>query len=99
MNVEKIIEFWKMKFRLYEWEIVTEEIKREQVSFPKDISDKDRFFVGVSIQEESKIATISHDRDLTEEDIVHELLHVANPEWSEDKVNEKTLSIMNFFLL
>lgn len=90
MNVEKTIEFWKMKLRLYEWEIVTEEIEREQVSFPDDISDEDRFFVGVAIQEENKIAIISHDRDLTEEDIVHELLHVAYPDRDEEWINKTT---------
>jgi hypothetical protein len=38
----------------------------------------------------TKEAVIYHDRDLTEEDIVHELLHVKYPDWTEDQVNLET---------
>ena len=90
MNVEKTIEFWQQKLNLDSWTIVTESIGRDQVMFPEDISDEDKFFIGVSVQEKNKIAIISHDRDLTEEDIIHELLHVAYPEHDEDWVNDQT---------
>jgi hypothetical protein len=90
MNVEKTIEFWQQKLNLDSWTIVTESIERDQVMFPEDISDEDEFFIGVSVQEKDKIAIISHDRDLTEEDIIHELLHVAYPEHDEDWVNDQT---------
>jgi hypothetical protein len=36
-------------------------------------------------------ATIYHTRSLTLEEIVHELLHVAHPAWSEDEVVRATL--------
>jgi len=29
-----------------------------------------------------------HDRDLTERDVIHELLHVRYPDWTEDQVNQ-----------
>jgi len=35
-------------------------------------------------------ACILHTRRLTEEDIVHELLHVAHPDWSEEAVVMET---------
>ncbi len=90
MNVEKTIEFWKDRLNLNSWTVVTESIERDQVMFPEDISEEDAFFIGVAIQEKDKIAIISHDRDLTEEDIIHELLHVAYPEHDEDWVNDQT---------
>lgn len=39
-------------------------------------------------------ACIFHTRRLSEEDIVHELLHVAFPHWSEDRVVEQTDRIL-----
>lgn len=90
MNVEKTIEFWQKKLNLDSWTIVTESIERDQVMFPEDISDEDEFFIGVAVQEKNKIAVIFYDRDLTEEDIIHELLHVAYPEHDEDWVNDQT---------
>jgi len=35
-------------------------------------------------------ATIYHTRPLTTEDVVHELLHVAHPDWSEAQVLDET---------
>jgi hypothetical protein len=38
----------------------------------------------------TKHGIIYYDRPLTEEDIVHELLHVKYNNWSEDQVNTET---------
>ncbi len=40
--------------------------------------------------EKESVACILHTRRLTEEDIVHELLHVAHPAWSEGQVVGET---------
>jgi hypothetical protein len=44
--------------------------------------------VGVVYDEDS--ACIYHTRALTGEDLIHELLHVAHPEWPETRVVEET---------
>ncbi len=49
--------------------------------------------VGVVLHEEE--ACIYHTRRLTEEDIVHELLHVAHPAWSEAEVVFHTARILS----
>jgi hypothetical protein len=41
-------------------------------------------------------ACLLHTRSLTEEDIVHELLHVANPAWSEEEVVKETKRLLQF---
>ena len=40
-------------------------------------------------------AMIYHDRSLTDEYVVHELLHVKYPKWSEDQVNIETEKLLN----
>ncbi|MBM3493857.1 MAG: hypothetical protein FJX72_05980 [Armatimonadetes bacterium] len=44
--------------------------------------------VGIALDETEPC--IYHTRRLNEGDIVHELLHLANPEWTEDQVNSHT---------
>lgn len=41
-------------------------------------------------------ATIYHTRALTAEDVVHELLHVRHPDWSESRVVEETERLLPF---
>ena len=53
------------------------------------------YFVGIMPSKDALHATIFHDRKLTEEDIIHELLHVKYPDWSEDQVNEETEILLN----
>ncbi len=48
--------------------------------------------VGVVVDTEG--ARIIHTRRLTEEDIVHELLHVAHPHWSEEAVVAETARLL-----
>lgn len=84
------LESWKGVLDLDDWIITTEAIAPEAVMYDPEIPAKDRYYVGVQADPEKRIATIYHDRDLTEEDIVHELLHVAQPEWSEWQVNRVT---------
>ena len=51
-------------------------------------------FVGVVPDHERRHAEIFHTRKMTAEDIVHELLHVKYPHWSEDQVNLRTDKIL-----
>lgn len=88
------IEKWLHHLNLQGWKVGTIPISREQVVFPSDISEDEMFFVGVHEDRPNKIAHIFHDRELTEEDIVHELIHVRFPDWKEEKVRSYTTFIM-----
>lgn len=85
-----MIEKWKTILSLEEWTITTEAIERKSVVYEGGVPAWDRYFVGIQPNHDTKIAVIYHDRDLTEEDVVHELLHVANPDWTEEQVNTQT---------
>ena len=86
--------YWINALNLKIWVITTEEILPEQVTYGDYVPQKDRCFVGIEIDKENKIGTIYHDRELTEADIIHELLHVKHPNKSEDWIN-KTEIILN----
>lgn len=90
-----MIDKWTKELDLTQWSINTKHIDPQSVAYPDDIPTKDKFFVGIMPQEEALCATIFHDRDLTEEDIVHELLHVKYPDWTEDQVNIETERLLN----
>jgi hypothetical protein len=72
------------------WAVTIEAIDKKSVIYDSEIPEEDRYYVGVQVDRDTRIATIYHDRDLTEEDIVHELLHVKYPDWTEDQVNKQT---------
>lgn len=80
---------------LDDWNIITEAISREQVMFPDDIEEKDRYYIGIEIQDEGKVGIIYHDRSLVVEDVIHELLHLVYPEKIEDEINEQTEEVLN----
>ena len=84
-----MIEKWKKILSLGDWIVTTESIDPNAVTYDDDIPQKDRYYVGIQAHHIKKIATIYHDRDLTERDIIHELLHVRYPLWTEDEVNEE----------
>ena len=79
---------WQDKFQLTDWEFQTQEIQSEQVVYDSDCPDEDKYFVGIEIDPLRRVGVIHHDRELTEEDIIHELLHVKYPNKTEDWVNE-----------
>lgn len=87
------ISYWQKVLGLEKYTIITESISREQVTFPEDISDEDKYFIGISLKD--NVATIFHDREMTQEDILHELLHLAFPEKSEDWINKETKIRLN----
>ncbi len=48
----------------------------KQVTYDDDVTEADRFFIGIEKTNERSYV-IHYDRPLTEEDVCHELLHVA----------------------
>ena len=94
-----MIQKWQKKLGLETWKITTEAISDEQVIYPSDCLSEERFFVGIDICDGE--ATIYHARELTEEDIVHELLHIKHPrrlgethEEYEDWIEHETKTLM-----
>lgn len=90
-----MIEKWKRILSLDSWSITTESIDPDAVMYDDSCGNEDRYYIGVSADHNNKIAIIYHDRQLTEEDVVHELLHVSFPDWSEDQVNLETEKLLN----
>ena len=95
------VEYWMDKLDLTGWIITTEAIDKKSVTYADDVPDSDKYFVGIQIDididydKESMQARIYHDRPLTDEYIVHELLHVKYLEWSEDQINIEMERIIN----
>lgn len=74
-----------------DYTIYAEKVSQDQVT----AEDGNREFVGIYVNHEKKIGFIYHSRDLTEEDIVHELIHVAHPEFTEEEVNFATSTLLD----
>lgn len=89
-----MIRRWIDILELEGWDIVSMSIDRQSVVYDDECPNEDRYFVGIMSSRDSMSATIFHDRPLTEEDVVHELLHVKYPDWSEDQVNIETQKIL-----
>ena len=70
-----------------DWVILFEPISENQVVDELKGNTSGHEFIGIHINFKKKIGTIYHTRKLNEDDIVHELLHVRFPIWSEEKVN------------
>ena len=83
-----MIEKWKNLLSLKKWTVITESIDPNAVTYDNDCPDEDRYYVGVLADRDKKTATIYHDKELTERDIIHELLHIRYPKWGEDQINE-----------
>jgi len=90
-----MINKWLKKLELTDWTIELEAIEHEQVLCDEGCPPDDCYFIGISYDSDNKSGVIYHDRNLIEEDIVHELLHVKYSDWSEDQVNEETENLLN----
>ena len=95
MSKPGLIYKWQDNFQLTEWKFLTQEILPEQVVYNNDCPDEDKYFVGIEIDQQNKTGTIYHDRDLTEADVIHELLHVKYPNKNEAWVNKIENLIVN----
>lgn len=72
----EIIWKWQQILGLENWKITVKAINKNQVVFDKAIPKEDRYFVGIAIDKVLYTGIIYHDRELLEEDILHELLHI-----------------------
>ena len=52
-------------------------------------------FIGITIDSENKFGIINHTRPLTPFDVIHELLHVKYPSWTEEQINNQTNIYLN----
>lgn len=79
------LKYWQDIFDITDWKISLKRILPEQIVY-----NGEDYFIGISRNYKEKTAVIYHDIDLTEESIVHELLHVACPTRDEHWINETT---------
>ena len=80
-----MIKEWQEKLQIPHWVITTERIDPEQVMYAGE-----DYFIGISIDWDNLSGVIYHDIDLTEEAIIHELLHIRYSTENEDWINETT---------
>ena len=83
--MKEIIKEWQTKFGISHWDITTEKIDPKQVVY-----NGEEYFIGIAIDWDTLKGVIYHDIDLTEEAIIHELLHIRHPKEDEDWINETT---------
>lgn len=88
------IEHWKTVFCITDWNIVCTVIDEMQVVDIWEEETPGHEFVGIERDFDNRIGTLYHTRPLQEDDIIHELLHVRYPDWSEEKVTFWT-SLLN----
>lgn len=81
--MEDVIKKWQHILRLKDWTIKTNKIYSESI-----IYNGEKYFIGIHRDFGRKLGIIYHDVDLTEEDIVHELLHIVFPIPQEDESYE-----------
>jgi len=86
MNTLQKIGYWKKMLELEAWSIKAEKISRFAV-YDEEKDRRNIEYVGVDINRYAKRAVILHTRKLTHEDICHELLHIACPNYNEDEIN------------
>jgi hypothetical protein len=87
-RVDEAIIHWQQVLGLADYTITAEHISLFQVS--DNYCAVGYSLVGVESDHRKKKACIYYTRRLTEEDIVHELLHVRYPLWTEEQVNIAT---------
>lgn len=83
--MNEMIKEWQEKLQIPHWVITTERIDPEQVMYAGE-----EYFIGISIDWDNLSGVIYHDIDLTEEAIIHELLHIRYSTENEDWINETT---------
>lgn len=81
--MDEIIKKWQHIFRLKDWKITTNKIPSESI-----IYNGEDYFIGIHRDFSRKLAVIYHDINLTEEAIIHELLHIVFPLPNEDETFE-----------
>ena len=90
----RMIEQWKSLLQISDWNIVCQSISEMQVVDALEGNTPGHEFVGITIDFDNKHGTIFHTRTLFEDDVIHELLHVRYPKWSEEDVDFWTNLLM-----
>lgn len=85
VRLASIVAAWRKYFDISQI-VTTERISRFQVT--GEDGQAGAALIGVTCDADK--ATIYHTRGLTVEDLIHELLHVAHPDWSESHVVYET---------
>lgn len=88
-----MIVLWQRRLGLEDYYITAERLSVFQVA--DDFCAVGNSLVGVCADHAAKTAVIYHTRQLRQEDVVHELLHVRFPSWSEEQVNERTAELLH----
>jgi hypothetical protein len=94
MTIDEQIDFWSYWLDLRDWKITTEKISRGQVYYDKCVPESDKYFIGIQINRERKIGIIYHDIDINYDSLLHELLHVRFPKFTEEEINERCNKIL-----
>jgi hypothetical protein len=79
---------WQRRLDLDEYEIRSERVS--QFAVCDELCRVGNSLVGILADHQGRQAVIFHTRRLGEDDVVHELLHLRHPEWSEREVNAAT---------
>ena len=87
VNSLPLVKKWQALLGITDWIILCKPISENQVVDELEGNTSGHEFIGIHINFKKKIGIIYHTRKLNEDDIVHELLHVRFPIWSEEKVN------------
>ena len=97
INIEplKLLEAWQVLLDISHWSISLNPIDEMQVVDDLNDGNPGNEFVGIAIDFKNRKGIIYHTRPLLEDDIIHELLHVRFPDWSEQKVNNWTNLLIN----
>ena len=99
MDWNNVLKKWQGRLKLEDWDIKFEEIPKGAVEYPDDIGEHG-YWYGIDkepINIRTKKTVFTYDSPLNEEAIIHELLHLKFPEWSEDNVNKVQNKLMKTF--
>ncbi len=83
---------WQKELQLHDYKITCERISIHQVC--DDSCKRGHEFVGILADHINCTAYLYHTRKLHMDDIIHELLHVKYPTWTEGQVNRETELIL-----
>ncbi len=80
-----IIGYWQEKLQIKHCQVIFQRISPMQVC--NDVLQRGQEFIGISTVHKNCTACLYSTRKLQTADIIHKLLHVKMPEWSEAHVN------------
>lgn len=82
-----VINHWQNKLEIKHYRVISQRISPLQVC--DDNFQRGHEFVGISTDHTKCVAFLYHTRKLQTSDIIHELLHIKYPAWTEKQVNDE----------